>query len=210
MGGAIATIHVARRLLNIDEETARDLYERVTGKRSLRAMTIYEHGAVIEEMKRQGFEPHAKKGSQRALSGRYAPVLRALWLSAWNLGVIRNRDDQALIAFVARQTQIDHLNWVKDPADAARAIEALKAWIRRESGCDELYRYIKGRPDWHNNPKLQVLDAQWDILAAAGAAPAALLGDYLGAETMARLREVHVDTIHQVQADLGKRVRALK
>lgn len=210
MAGAIATIHVARRLLNIDDDTARDLYERVTGKRSLRAMTVYEHGAVIEEMKRQGFEPHSKKGSYRALNGRYAPVLRALWLSAWNLGVIRNRDDQALIAFVARQTQIDHVNWVKDPIDAARAIEALKVWIRRETKCDDLFRIIKGRPDWHNNPKLQVLNAQWDILDAAGAAPAPLMRDYLGAEAMTSLRDLDVDLIHRVQADLGNRIRALK
>lgn len=210
MAGAIAAIHVARRLLNIDEETSRDLYERVTGKRSLRAMTVYEHGAVIEEMKRQGFEPLVKKGSRRALTGRYAPVLRALWLSAWNLGVIRNRDDQALIAFVARQTQIDHVNWVTDPGSAAQAIEALKAWIRREAQDDGLFRTEKGRDDWRNNPKVQVLQAQWLILNRAGAAPEVTFSGSMSTDEWRAVTMCKAEVIHAVQARFGRLVRALK
>jgi hypothetical protein len=48
--------------------------------------------------------------------------------------VVEAREDTALVAFVRRQTGIDHLNWVRDAADAQKVIEALKAWLTREAG----------------------------------------------------------------------------
>ncbi len=59
-----------------------------------------------------------------------------MWIGAWNLGLVRNRDDKALIAFVERQTGIQHLNWLRDAADAAKAVEALKKWMERDGGVD--------------------------------------------------------------------------
>ena len=63
-------------------------------------------------------------------------MLRALWISAWHLGLTRSRDDAALMAFVARQTGADHPRFLTDPADAAKAIEGMKAWIARDGGVE--------------------------------------------------------------------------
>lgn len=68
------------------------------------------------------------------MAGPYAPKLRALWLSGWNLGVVRQKDDRALIAFIERQTKLTHPKFLHDPAEARKAIEALKKMLTREAG----------------------------------------------------------------------------
>ena len=85
---------------------------------------------------RQGPRETTSKRARGALelSGPYAGICRALWISGWNLGVFEAREDTALVAFVRRQTGIDHLNWVRDPADARKVIEGLKGWLAREAG----------------------------------------------------------------------------
>lgn len=129
---ALKAIHVARRQLGLDEDDYRAVLERVTGKRSCAVMSEVERRTVVKEFRRLSFIQ--SKASRQPLSGPYAKKLQALWLSAWNLGIVRNRDDKALIAFVERQTGISHVRWLREPKDAAKAIEALKSWIAREAG----------------------------------------------------------------------------
>ena len=90
-------------------------------------MTVIEHRLCVDEFRRLGFQQKSR------LSGPYAGKLQALWLSAYNLGIVRNRDDKALIAFVDRQTGIAHVKWVREAHHASKAIEGLKAWIAREA-----------------------------------------------------------------------------
>ncbi|MCT6872140.1 MAG: regulatory protein GemA, partial [Bartonella sp.] len=61
-------------------------------------------------------------------------ILRAMWLNAYNLGVIRNRDDKALIAFAKRQTGYDHTQFLTDGTAAGKVIDALKAMMARDAG----------------------------------------------------------------------------
>ena len=130
---ALKLIHLGRRELGLtDDDDYRDVLEQVTGKRSAKAMTERERRAVVDEFRRRGFRLQRSAN----LTGPYAGKLVALWLSAWNLGIVRNRTDAALIAFVERQTGIAHMNWLRDARDARRAIEALKAWIAREAGVE--------------------------------------------------------------------------
>ena len=129
---AVKTIYAAVRALGISEEDdRRAVYERVTGKRRLTTMNASEKNAVVQELKRMGFRTPSPR---RLLDGPYAKKLQALWIAGWNLGLVRNRDDAAIVAFVKRQTGIDHARWLRDPADAKRAIEALKAWLARDGG----------------------------------------------------------------------------
>lgn len=134
MSNLLAVIHVKKKSLSLDDDTYRDLLERVTGVRSAGEMNDRQRLQVIAEMDRQGAASAGPRRSQTAdrVSGRYAGILRALWLTGYNLGIIRDRRDSALIAFVERQTGLSHTAWLRDPHDAARAIEALKKWIERE------------------------------------------------------------------------------
>jgi Protein of unknown function (DUF1018) len=166
---AIAAIHVAKKQLGLDDDTARDLYARVTGKRSLREMSPAEQDRVVGELRRQGFNK-ASSGSRKSLEGRFAKKLQALWIAGWNLGVVDNRDDAALLAFVKRQTGLDHVRFLRHPEDAAKAIEAIKAWLAREAKVD----WSDGNylPTWLRPSGAKVAVAQWQLLARAGGTPA--------------------------------------
>lgn len=159
---AIAAIHVAKKQLGLDDDTARDLYHRVTGKRSLRDMNEREQQRIVDELRRTGFKP-AKKG----LEGPFASKLQALWIAAWNLGIVRDRRDEAMLVFVKRQTNIDHTRFLFHPEDAAKVIEALKAWIAREGGVD--WSHGVNTWEWLRPAGAKIALAQWQLLSVAKA-----------------------------------------
>lgn len=53
----IAKIHVGKKQLGMDEATYRDVLQRVTGKASLKLMSIDELKKVVKDFKRLGFVP---------------------------------------------------------------------------------------------------------------------------------------------------------
>lgn len=173
---ALATIHIGLKQLGIAEDDARDLYERLTGERSLRAMGPDQHQALIDELKRLGFKP-ASKGSQKRLAGKYAPILQALWIGAWNLGVVPKEDNATLLGFVKRQTRIDHTRFLHYHDDATKAIEAIKARMARDGGVDWSKR--KNLPDWTQANGYRIAKAQHRKLAAAGLVNASELDVWL-------------------------------
>lgn len=129
-----AAIHVAQKQLGLDDDTYRDLLQLVTGKRSSKDMTPAEREKVLDEMRRRGFDEGKLKGRRKPLEGKYAKKLQSLWIAGWNLGIIRNRDDRALIQFVEGRTGIRHPNWLHHAEDGKKAVEALKDWLKRDGG----------------------------------------------------------------------------
>ncbi|WP_273722050.1 gp16 family protein [Bartonella sp. ML71XJBT] len=154
---SLAAIHMGRRALGLDDETYRALLYRLTGKQSAKDLNFLEKRLVVAEMKACGFEPNVKR-----LEGKYAKKLQALWIAGWNLGIIRDRSDKALLAFVKRQTGIDHIRFLRDSDDACRAIEALKGWLQREGGVD--WKGKKIQDSWQKMPGYLILCAQWKRL----------------------------------------------
>lgn len=127
---SLATIHIAKKQLGLDDDTYQALLLRVTGKKSAKDMSEHERFQVIDEFRKSGFK-RAFKPSQKALEGTIGKKLQALWIAAWNLGLVANRSDAALVAFVKRQTGLDAIRFLRYPDDAAKVIEALKKWIER-------------------------------------------------------------------------------
>lgn len=154
---ALATINIGVKQLGIGEDDKRDFYERLTGERSLRAMTPAQLKAIVDELIRMGFKP-ASKGFQKRLEGKYGGKLQALWIAGYNLGLIRNKDDAALLAFVKRQTGIDHTRFLRYNSDADKAIQALRGWLSRDGGVD----WSKSRflPDWTQANGYRIARAQ--------------------------------------------------
>jgi len=156
----IGAIHALKNRAGLDDECYRDLVEAETGKRSSKELTIAEAVRVIDRLKglsggaRRGIDDASNDGAlaRVGLDGPYAKKLQALWISAWHLGLAASRRDAALLAFVRRQTGIDHTRWLREAKDAARAIEGLKAWLARERGV----RWS----DHPNHPQLAVVEAQ--------------------------------------------------
>lgn len=128
----IGAIHALAGRIGLTEAERRAFIARqASGKISCRQLSGREAVRVIDGLK-------ALQGGRGAtdLAGPYAAKLRALWLSGWHLGVVRDRTDAALLAFLERQTGLEHTRFLADAAAARRVIEALKAWLAREAGVE--------------------------------------------------------------------------
>lgn len=183
-------IHVARRELGLEEDDYRALLERVTGERSLRAMTPAQLFLVVDTLRASG-------APARRLTGPYAGKLQALWISAWNLGLVRDRRDSAMLAFVRRQTGIEHTRFLRDAQDARKAVEALKSWIAREGGVN-----------WaeHPDPEDCVIAAQRRRLGTTPGAMAVTADQSLRADTAEAIRRTGKRAMMQM---FGEMIRAL-
>ncbi len=153
MSSTHQAIYGLRKELGLDDDTARDFYAREVGKRSLREMSVGEQVKVMQALQREVRGSGA--AAQRKLAGPYSGKLQALWISGYHLGVVRVRTDAAMLGFLERQTGIQHTRFLRDPADARRVIEALKAWLARQAGVE-----------WgeHDEPEDAVLEAQGRLL----------------------------------------------
>ena len=127
-------IHTLRRqIAGFDEEAYRGLLQARFSVVSSRDLDERGANRLIETLRDLGA---GGRPASRTASGPFAKVLQALWLSAWNLGIVREPDDRAMLKFVARQTGVAHTRFLIEPKEAAKAIEGLKAWIAREGGVD--------------------------------------------------------------------------
>lgn len=157
-----SAVHAGFRQLGItDDSDKRAIYARVTGQPRLSLMTPAQVDGVLQELRRLGFRPAAKRANgRRKLSGRYAGKLQALWIAAYNLGVVDDSDDGALEAFVKRQTGLSSEKFLHIPEDAAKVVEALKSWMTREAGID----WNRAPQDWLAADGARIAWAQWKKL----------------------------------------------
>ena len=167
----LAKIHIAKKELGLDDDTYRDILERITGQRSAAKCTDAQLDAVLADFKKKGFRPKpatarrgSRTGSATIAETTYLPKLRALWISAYNLGIVRNQSDQAMVKFLKRQTGLDSERFLVKAVDAGKAIEGLKKWMAREAELDWRVR------DWMvGNERQIVVMAQWRRLIKMGA-----------------------------------------
>ena len=210
----LATIHIAKKQLGLDDETYRDFLARETGKRSAADLTEAERRKVVLAFEQQGFKRSSKGGSRpraHRLSGPFAAKFQALWIAAWNLGIVENASDAALIAFVKRQTGISHGRWLRHGDDATKVIEALKDWMRRESGDASLFTQDKLRPPLLNDHRMQILLAQWMRLVRLDAAPAASLDAWVARmQPGIAYADLSKDAWIDLMNALGAKLRAAK
>lgn len=200
-----AKIHVLKSQANLDDDSYRDLLERETGQRSSKGLSGQQRLTVITAL-----EKLAPPKQMQHATGPFAKKLQALWIAGYNLGVIHNRTDAAMMTFLKRQTGLDHMRFLQDAKDADRAIDALKIWIRRSSGNDGLFRKDKNLPPVYNDFRLQICLHVWSQLIIKDAAPAGSLTTYLS--TKASVAEPAQLTDSQwimVQNDLGALLRAV-
>lgn len=203
---ALAAIHVAKKQLGLDDETYRAVLVRATGKASAGAMNEAERRNVVEELRRQGFKP-AKKG----LEGPFAGKLQALWIAAFNLGIVRDRRDAAMLAFVKRQSGVDHTRFLQDAADARKAIEALKGWMTREAGVD--WKVRQTFPAVLNDERFRVAWAQYRVMVPSATFVGNMRGflqlaaTVLGTGGPVDLAKLTPAEWQAIMNDLGERIR---
>ncbi|UPJ65268.1 regulatory protein GemA [Bradyrhizobium sp. 191] len=170
----ISTIHVLKAKAKFDDDTYRDfLARRANGKRSAKELTTSEAARVIEDLRSVAGEAEIR-GAVAGLDSAIGGKLRALWIAGHDLGIVRDRTDRAMLAFLERQTGVSHTRFLQNAQVATGAIEGLKAWLERSAGVawpgkdladlSESGRVIAS--------KRAILDAQWKRLIAIGAVKA--------------------------------------
>lgn len=168
---AVVKVQIARRDLGLDEDTYRLVLERVTGKTSSTACTDAELGRVLDEFKARGWRPKVTEGGRakprpsRAADHPAAKKARALWLSLWHLGEVRDPSEAALESFARRQLGGERLQWA-DQARVYKLIEALKAMAERAGWSQDLAGVAP--PDHVRTLKGRLVSAQWSRLAPDG------------------------------------------
>lgn len=156
--GLMIAVRAACRRLGLDDDERKAVQELWTGKTSMADMTPAEIGKVLD---------HLNKGWTRggATARPHIGKVRALWWSLYWLGAVGDPGDEALTAFVLRQTGISHLKFL-DHRKAPSVIEALKSWAAREGvkwRSDEDIAVIAG----HSNPDFdRALADRHAVLAA--------------------------------------------
>ncbi|MCG5047326.1 regulatory protein GemA [Pectobacterium brasiliense] len=129
----IKLIHIAKRDLQLDDDTYRQLLINVTGKTSTRDMTVPQLDTVLSAMKKRGFKIKAAKKANNTRQLDDSPQsrkIRSLWLEMADAGIIRDRSEAALARWVKRETGVDSLQWLNSE-QASVIIEKLKQWQRR-------------------------------------------------------------------------------
>lgn len=174
-----AQLHVLKANAGLDDDTYRDFLERETGKRSSKWLTPAERAKVVTAMQKllPETDPDAPKGSKA--TGKFAKKLQALWIAGYNLGVIANKSDEAMIAFLKRQTGLDHHRFLQDGTDANRAIDALKLWIRRSTQNYDLFTQDGSQAVLLNDHRFQICVHIWSELVRLDRPPAGTLTAYL-------------------------------
>jgi phage gp16-like protein len=159
----LAKIAIGRKALAWSDELYRDTLESRYGKRSASDLGYGQLVDLVEHLKASGFDDgkgaRPKRAGTRPMAGdEVSRKIRSLWLSAWNLGIVRDPSEEALAAWVKRQTKVAALQWLA-PHQAAQVIEALKGWLERD-----------GRVHWDAavNPAKCVALAQLRLLQSRG------------------------------------------
>lgn len=155
----IRALQASRRSAGMDDDAWHDRLDGRYGVTSTKQLTIVQARTELDSLR--DLAPERRPDGRAKLSGPFAGKLQALWIGAWNLGIVRDRDDAALIAFVKRQTGIEHVRWVRDAEDAAKAIEALKGWMAREAEVD----WSVDGDQQSIQPQYRIASAQFAIIA---------------------------------------------
>lgn len=144
----IALIHVAKRELALCDENYRALLSGATGKDSLKDMSLNELQSVIKRFEKFGFtkkNTSKRAGAKKTLDNAQHRMMRALWISLYNLGEVRDPSDAALASYICRMTKLTDASWISSH-QANKIISGLKEWAGR-SGVHEGENNI----DWARN-----------------------------------------------------------
>lgn len=140
----LAAIHMAQKALHLTAEDASALKLAVTGMESSAHMTAQQRSRYLAHL--AGLQERAAlaRGEKPAFVPK-RPALertvdddqdvrwgkaRALWGVLAGAGVVHTNTDAALMAYVKRQTQLEHWRFLNS-YQVNGVIEALKRWCKR-------------------------------------------------------------------------------
>jgi hypothetical protein len=124
----LPAIHAQRRNTPglAEEADWRAFLKTTTGVDSLREMTPAQHKLVLAKLLPKG-KPH--HGKPRHQAGDQMLMIRAQWIEIVKLGGVEIGDEEALAAWIAKNSSQDI--GLLDAKTASNLIERLKQWRRR-------------------------------------------------------------------------------
>ncbi|PIW30391.1 MAG: hypothetical protein COW30_02465 [Rhodospirillales bacterium CG15_BIG_FIL_POST_REV_8_21_14_020_66_15] len=175
----IAKVQIARKQLGLEDDDWRAMLDSLYQKNSSANLSPSQLTDLVEHLKKQGFKDRPRKarpatvapdGSRDADRERLLGKIRALWISLYHLGVLRDPSETALTAMAKRVSGgkdrgIAALAWLNGKA-AYQLIEALKKMAEREAGvCWEAHRIATTAGIvLIYRPRVRVLEAQWRLM----------------------------------------------
>ncbi|ARO88137.1 regulatory protein GemA [Nitrosospira lacus] len=129
----LAQIHIAKQQLGLDDETYRSMLWTVARVKSASDLDWAGRKNVLDHFKSHGWtnRPSRKAKQSRPLADDpQSKMIRALWLSLHEKGIVRDPSERALAAYVKRVTRREALQWL-NVKEAAHVIETLKKWLDR-------------------------------------------------------------------------------
>jgi len=138
----LAKIHIAKKELQLDDDTYRAILREQCGADSARDLSPAKVGRLLAHFKRLGYRVKSprKSGTTRPLaSDPQSKKIRAIWLDLHEMGVVKNPSEVALAAYVKRMAGVDALQFATT-AQKHRVIEALKQWRERSENIETIAR----------------------------------------------------------------------
>lgn len=137
----LAKIHIAKKQLGIDDESYRALVLKISGDfrpespvDSAGAMTSAERQALLQELRRMGYQAGPPQGERPVFGRTDEPHVKKLYACAYQLirdGAIAPSDPARwLRKFTKKITGVEDPRWLT-PLDCNKMIEVCKAWKHR-------------------------------------------------------------------------------
>lgn len=172
----IAKLHIAKAQLSMADDDYREVLFRHCGVWSARDASEAGMIAALKEFEGKGFSarpkmPHGKSGPGRGKLADHptARKARAMWISLYQLGVVRNPQESSLEGFACRQLKCAAFQW-GDQSQGYLLIEALKAMAER-AGWSQRTDYCAGPGAAALALKRSLMRAILARLVAEGIAP---------------------------------------
>lgn len=159
-----AVIQIARKQLALEDDDYRSMLRREANVGSSSDLDDAGARRVMLWFENHGFRREAKPSTV----GDRRPIVRkarALWISLYQLDEVTNRSDRALDAFARKTAGKETLRFCTN-GEAAKVVEALKAWAERVG-------WIGGP-----RPALSLVQAQYARLVAHQVAVGRWVRDY--------------------------------
>ncbi|HHQ6625317.1 gp16 family protein [Serratia sp. PL7] len=129
----IQLIHIARNKLEVSDDAYRVMLQNLTGKDSCSKMDDRQLANVLAHLRGRGFK---FSGKSREVPMADFPMGRKIWVLWQDLakaGLVRDKSQKALDAWLLGETGVARLIWLKqEPDQAHQAIEKLKQWLSRK------------------------------------------------------------------------------
>lgn len=136
----IRLIHVAKRELQLDDDTYRSMLWSIARVKSSKDLDFTGRKKVLDHLKARGFKVKNSPANKNATDAEYRKV-RALWKELHAAGAVEHDTDEAVRAYVKRMTKKEDFKFLNS-WQARTVIEGLKKWIKRLEQANECAKAV--------------------------------------------------------------------